>query len=98
VSSLGHGSVGSILHELCSVIRERRRNFREESYTCLLFQRGRKYIEEKLEEELGELMKARGRRAVIEEAADLVYHLLVYLEARGAKWEEVEEELVRRRK
>jgi phosphoribosyl-ATP pyrophosphohydrolase len=33
---------------------------------------------------------------VISEMADLVYHCLVLLAARGLRWDEVEEELARR--
>ena len=91
-------SPSNILEELNTVIKERKKKFREGSYTCLLFQRGRPYIEEKLREELTELIEARNRPEIVAEAADLMYHLLVYLEAREVDWKEVEEELARRRK
>ena len=42
--------------------------------------------------------KGQGDARLIEEAADLVYHLLVLLQSRGLGWADVEAELGRRRK
>ena len=42
--------------------------------------------------------EGQGDARLIEETADLVYHLLVLLLSRGLSWNDVEAELARRRK
>jgi len=63
------------------------------SYTRKLLDRGVAQCAKKLGEEAVELALAsviEGRERLIEEAADLVYHLLVVLKARDIKFAEVE--------
>ena len=65
----------------------------ERSYTRKLLDKGVAHCAKKLGEEAVETALAavgRGSRALIAEAADLLYHLLVVLEARGIKLAEVE--------
>lgn len=72
------------LTELQAVIRARRTASGDESYTKTLFNRGTPYIAQKVGEEAVELAIAavQGDNArTISEAADLMYHLLVLLEA-----------------
>ena len=72
------------LIELEAVIRSRRTATAEKSYTKTLFSRGTPYIAQKVGEEAVELAIAavQGDNArTISEAADLMYHLLVLLEA-----------------
>jgi phosphoribosyl-ATP pyrophosphohydrolase len=54
---------------------------------------------EKVKEEIAELIKAvENNSNKIHEAADVLYHLIVYLEANGIKIEDVMEELNKRKK
>jgi len=89
-----------ILRELYEVIRDRRKNPVDGSYTCKLFTEGLDKILKKVGEEAVELViagKSRDRGQVIYEAADLLYHVMVLLVYEGIELEEVLEELERRR-
>lgn len=84
------------LHALQRVIAERRSADPEASYTARLLAAGARRAAEKVTEEAGELSAAAlaGTDAEVRaEAADLVYHALVLLAARGIGFEEVEREL-----
>ena len=89
-----------ILRELYEVIRDRRKNPVEGSYTCKLFTEGLDKILKKVGEEAVELViagKSHDRGQVVYEAADLLYHMMVLLVYEGIELEEVLEELERRR-
>ncbi len=88
----------NILTELFRVIEDRKANPKPNSYTCYLLEHGRDHIREKLREELEELLHARKEEEIIWEAADLIYHLLVYLASNEVSWSKVEKELRRRRR
>ena len=90
-----------ILEELYAVIQDRKRDAPPDSYTATLLAGGVERISQKVIEEAGEVAIAgvkgdQGR--IVDEVADLVYHLLVLLSASGAKPEDVWQELRRRRK
>jgi phosphoribosyl-AMP cyclohydrolase / phosphoribosyl-ATP pyrophosphohydrolase len=80
----------SVVDELWSVLEARRRERPEGSYTTRLLADGNLRAK-KLGEEMAELLTAlaRDEESVAEEAADLLYHLLVALLAAGRSWEEV---------
>ena len=85
--------------ELQSVIQQRHREMPEGSYTTKLFTKGVKKIAQKVGEEAVETVieaVAGNREAMIYEASDLVYHLLVLLEATGCSVADLEKELARR--
>ncbi len=87
------------IETLWQVIQDRKENLPEGSYTAELFSRGMTEIAKKVGEEgveVGVAALAQSDERVASEAADLVYHLLVLLAARGLTWEDVEEELRRR--
>ena len=89
-------SDAEILAQLWDVIEERRTNRREGSYTCRLFDMGTPEIAKKLGEEAIEVivaMSANDRRAVVYEAADLIYHLWVALSNSEVTPEDVYAEL-----
>lgn len=70
-----------------------------ESYTARLLEEGPAKIAQKVGEEGVELALAavvRDRKGCIEEAADLLYHVTVLMEARGFSWGEVSAVLRRR--
>jgi phosphoribosyl-ATP pyrophosphohydrolase len=88
-----------ILDEVFAVIEDRRDNPREGSYVSSLLASGK--VSEKIEEEASELVEAAqgcDRREIVHEAADLIFHTMVLLAAKGVKLGEVMEELRRRRR
>jgi len=92
----------SILAKLAAVIDSRRRERPAGSYTVELLDAGLAVIAAKVIEEAYELVHAIGdndtpdRAAVAHEAADVVYHLLVFLAACECPWSDVERELTQR--
>lgn len=85
-----------VLASLSLLIAQRHREMPEGSYTTHLFEKGLDKIRKKTGEEAVELILARDEKDVIYESADLVYHMLVLLEASDLSWPEVAEELARR--
>jgi phosphoribosyl-AMP cyclohydrolase / phosphoribosyl-ATP pyrophosphohydrolase len=83
---------------LSDLIQKRRREVPENSYTATLFRGGMTRIAKKVGEEAVEVVVSAGeeRPRSIEESADLIYHLLVFLEQREIKLPEVVDELKRR--
>jgi phosphoribosyl-ATP pyrophosphohydrolase len=86
------------LEELVKIIRDRKDNPKEKSYTNKLL-KDKKLSLDKVKEEIQELIESvENNTNKIHEAADVMYHLLVYLEANQIKIEDVIEELNRRKK
>lgn len=94
-------NLGALLDQLYLLIQDRERTRPEGSYTTYLFEAGLDKILKKVGEESAETIiaaKNDDRDRVSAEAADLVYHLLVLLVARGVSLSEIAAELGRRRK
>jgi len=86
------------LEELITVIRKRKTSKVEESYTKKLLS-NKKLSIEKVKEEITELIEAiENDTNKVNEAADVLYHLMVLLEANGIKIENVMDELKKRQK
>ena len=86
------------LEELVKIIRERKSSSPDRSYTNKLLN-DKKLSAEKVREEIKELLEAVEKNTnKIHESADVLYHLLVYLEANGIKIEDVMDELKKRKK
>ena len=86
------------LEELITVIRQRKTSKVEESYTKKLLS-DKKLSIEKVKEEIAELIEAvEENKNQVHEAADVLYHLMVLLEANGIKIENVMNELKKRQK
>ena len=87
-----------ILEDLITLARHRKSNPIEGSYTNKLLED--KYLAiEKVLEEINELIEAVEQDTnKIHEAADVFFHLIMYLETSGIKIEEVMKELNNRRK
>ncbi len=97
----GSGFEASKLRELEDIIRDRLSRRPEGSYTWNLAKQGRERVAKKIIEEAGEAALAYlsgSDERFLEEAADLVYHLLISLAERELSWSGVEEVLKRRRK
>ncbi len=89
----------NIIQQLWTTIQSRKAEMPEGSYTAHLFRSGENEILKKIGEEAVEIIIAaqgEGDERVIYESADLIYHLLVLLAARGLTWEQVEAELASR--
>ena len=87
-----------ILEDLVNLARERKNNPVEGSYTNKLLE-DKSLAEEKVLEEINELIEAVEQNSnKIHEAADVLYHLIVYLEKNDIKIEKIMEELKRRKK
>ena len=86
------------LEELVKIIRERKSSSPDKSYTNKLLN-DKKLSAENVREEIKELLEAVEKNTnKIHESADVLYHLLVYLEANGIKIEDVMDELQKRKK
>jgi len=86
------------LEELITIIRKRKETSAEESYTKKLLS-NKKLSVEKVKEEITELIDSIEKNSnKIHEAADVLYHLMVLLEANGIKIEDVMDELKKRQK
>ncbi|MDC6482233.1 phosphoribosyl-ATP diphosphatase [Pelagibacteraceae bacterium] len=86
------------LEQLIKTIRERKNSFSEQSYTNKLLN-DKNLSVLKVKEEIGELIQAVEENSnKIHEATDVIYHLMVYLEANNIKIEDVMEELKKRQK
>ncbi len=97
VTAEGTGALGDgVLEALAEVIGRRRREQPEGSYTTYLFREGIDKIRKKTGEEAVELILARDRGEIVSEAADLIYHLFVLLEASEIPFREVLAELEKR--
>ena len=88
----------STLESLIRLARERKKTPIEGSYTNKLLT-NKTLSKEKILEEINELVKAVDDNSnKIHEAADVLYHLIIYFEANNIKIEEVIEELDKRKK
>ena len=86
------------LEELIAVIRKRQESSVEDSYTKKLLS-DKKLSIEKVKEEITELIDSIEKNTnKVHEAADVLYHLMVLLEANNIKIEDVVDELKKRKK
>jgi phosphoribosyl-ATP pyrophosphohydrolase/phosphoribosyl-AMP cyclohydrolase len=93
------GQAGRVLSRLAQIIASRKEKTPEGSYTAELFKAGAQKIGQKLGEEAVELAIAAqysDAQRCTEEAADLVYHLMVLLASKDIGMEQVETELEKR--
>jgi phosphoribosyl-ATP pyrophosphohydrolase len=94
--------MSNVLHELMSVLEDRKVNPPPNSYTAKLYAGGDAKIGAKITEEARELVEAageqgeQGRRHIVYETSDLIYHVLVLLAHHHIKLDDVEAEIARR--
>ena len=85
------------LENLFKLARERKTSPKEGSYTNKLL-KDKSLSKEKILEEINELIEAvESNSNKIHEAADVLYHLIIYLEANNIEIEKVMEELEKRK-
>ena len=86
------------LESLFKIARDRKSKPIDGSYTNKLLA-DKSFSKKKVLEEINELIEAVDENSnIIHEAADVFYHLIMYMEANDVKIEEVMEELNKRKK
>ena len=86
------------LEELINTIRQRKNSSNKNSYTNKLLS-DKKLSVDKIKEEISELLEAIEKNSnKVHETADVLYHLMVLLEANNIKIEDVMDELKKRQK
>lgn len=91
--------MNDILDTLFATLQDRKTNPRAGSYTAELLAAGEDEIVKKVGEEAVEIIlaaKGQGNERLVEETADLLYHLLVLLVSRDLTLDDVRAELARR--
>ena len=86
--------------ELYKIINTRIKNKNKNSYTNSLIKLGPKKIAQKFSEESNELVidyLVGSKKRTVEEAADVIYHLLVLLRSKKISLEEINKELTKRK-
>lgn len=89
------------IDRLRRVIKDRKNNPSDTSYTASLFAKGINKVAQKVGEEAVEIVieaKDDNKELFMGEAADLLYHYLVLLEAKGYELDEVMQVLIERHK
>ena len=98
-STTTSASLPEIIAELNAVIRQRKKDMPEKSYTTKLFNKGIKKIAQKVGEEGVEVVIAslhETEERLTSEVGDLLYHLLVLLVAKEVSLQQVADELSKR--
>ncbi|MEI2613349.1 MAG: phosphoribosyl-ATP diphosphatase [Candidatus Promineifilaceae bacterium] len=93
--------MNDFLTELMTVLQARKQNPTPGSYTSQLLAKGVDEIIKKIGEEAIEIIvaaKGQGQERLISEVADLIFNVSVLLVAVDLTWDDVAEELARRRK
>ena len=86
------------LEDLIKTIRDRKKSSPDKSYTNKLLN-DKNLSVSKVKEEVAELIEAVEKNTnKVHESADVLYHLLVYLETNNIKIEDVMKELEKRKK
>ncbi len=91
--------MANVLTRLAKTIESRKGEDEKKSYAAKLFSRGPEKCAEKFGEEAVEaiIAAAKGdKKNLTEEAADVLFHMLVMLSSRDVKWKDVLAELERR--
>ena len=89
------------IDQLRAIIKDRKNNPSDQSYTASLFAKGINKVAQKVGEEAVEIVieaKDDNKDLFLGEAADLLFHYLVLLEAKGYELDEVMEVLIQRHK
>jgi phosphoribosyl-ATP pyrophosphohydrolase/phosphoribosyl-AMP cyclohydrolase len=100
-SCFGDETARGFIYELQHIIDQRIKDNTEESYTNRLYKKGINKVAQKVGEEAVELIiesKDNNMELFKNEAADLLYHLLILLKAKGVNLQGIEEVLKMRHK
>ena len=100
-SCFGEEASKGFIYELEQIINQRIENNTGESYTNKLFRKGINKVAQKVGEETVELIieaKDDNPELFKNEAADLLYHLLILFKTKGIRFTDIEEVLLKRHK
>jgi phosphoribosyl-AMP cyclohydrolase / phosphoribosyl-ATP pyrophosphohydrolase len=100
-SCFGSETAKGFVYKLEHIISQRIKDNTEESYTNRLYNKGINKIAQKVGEEAVELIieaKDENIELFKNEAADLIYHLLILLKAKGVNLQDIEDVLQKRHK
>ena len=93
-------NLNDVLSEEFNVIKNRKDNPEEGSYTSYLFKKGSDKILKKIGEEATEVIiaaKDNNNEETIYEICDLIFHIEVLMAEKGLSWDNVAEEIGKRR-
>jgi phosphoribosyl-ATP pyrophosphohydrolase/phosphoribosyl-AMP cyclohydrolase len=96
-----NSSKTGFIDQLRAIIKDRKNNPSDQSYTASLFAKGINKIAQKVGEEAVEIVieaKDDNKDLFLGEAADLMFHYLILLEAKGYELDEVMDVLIARQK
>lgn len=96
-----NSSKTGFIDQLRAIIKDRKNNPSDKSYTASLFAKGINKVAQKVGEEAVEIVieaKDDNKELFLGEAADLLFHYLVLLEAKGYELDEVMKVLIDRHK
>jgi phosphoribosyl-ATP pyrophosphohydrolase/phosphoribosyl-AMP cyclohydrolase len=96
-----NSSKTGFIDQLRAIIKDRKNNPSDQSYTASLFAKGINKIAQKVGEEAVEIVieaKDDNKHLFLGEAADLMFHYLILLEAKGYELDEVMDVLIERHK
>ena len=96
-----NSSKTGFVDQLRAIIKDRKNNPSDKSYTASLFAKGINKIAQKVGEEAVEIVieaKDDNKELFLGEAADLLFHYLILLEAKGYELDEVMDVLIERHK
>ena len=91
----------NFIQELYSIIAKRAKSRKKDSYTNFLLKAGPKKIAQKIGEESNELIidyLQGSKKRIVEETADLIYHITLLLYSKNITIKSIENELKKRRK
>ncbi|MDO5388439.1 MAG: phosphoribosyl-ATP diphosphatase [Clostridia bacterium] len=92
--------LGKMLSDEYNVIKNRKENMQEGSYTCYLFNKGIDKILKKIGEEAAETIiaaKNNNKSEIIGEICDVLFHTEVMMVEKNITWEDIAAELTARR-
>jgi phosphoribosyl-ATP pyrophosphohydrolase len=90
--------MNDFIDQLFAILQERKANPTPDSYTARLLADEDEIVKKIGEEAIEVILAAKGQgdQRVVEETADLVYHLLVLLVSRNLSWNDIQAELASR--
>lgn len=92
--------LGEMLLKEYEVIKDRKENMQEGSYTCYLFNKGLDKILKKIGEEATETIiaaKNSDKKEIVGEICDVLFHTEVMMVEKGISWADIADELSARR-
>jgi phosphoribosyl-ATP pyrophosphohydrolase len=92
--------MSDFIDQLFITLQDRKANPTPSSYTASLLADSDEIVKKIGEEAIEVILAAKGQgdQRVVEETADLVYHLLVLLVSRDLSWDDIRAELAQRHK